>query len=351
MSRLQPARIHLLPLLALALAACSSVPDTGLRLPNRTYVNPVLGRDFPDPAVLRAPDGWFFAYATQSGSGGRTLNIQVARSPDLVQWEHLGDALPGKPRWAAAKQKFWAPQVIHDPTQDKYFMYYSAEPDGVRGKCLAVAAAMTPYGPFIDSGEPLLCGEGIEHVDPMAFDDPKTGKRLLYWGSGSRPIKVRELAPDRVRFLPQSSPQVVIFPDASKDYSSLIEGAWVIFRHGFYYLFYSGDRCCTSDPRYAVMVARASDALGPFEVLGSAILERNEAWLAPGHNSIVTDDEGIEWMLYHAIRADRAHSEDRARVMLLERVIYRDGWPRVAGNQPSVGPQVAPAIRPVVASQ
>ena len=93
---------RLLPLLTLTIAACATLPE-------RTYVNPVIDRDFPDPAVLRAPDGWFYAYATQSESNGRMLNIQVARSRDLVQWALLGDALPGKPRWAATRQEFWAP--------------------------------------------------------------------------------------------------------------------------------------------------------------------------------------------------------------------------------------------------
>lgn len=30
--------------------------------------------------------------------GGKWVNIQLARSADLVSWQHLGDALPAKPR-------------------------------------------------------------------------------------------------------------------------------------------------------------------------------------------------------------------------------------------------------------
>ena len=64
------------------------------------YVNPVLDADFPDPAVILAPDGYYYAYATQTLRDGEWINIQVARSADLVHWEHLGDALPEKPDWA-----------------------------------------------------------------------------------------------------------------------------------------------------------------------------------------------------------------------------------------------------------
>jgi arabinan endo-1,5-alpha-L-arabinosidase len=302
-----------------------SPPD----LASRTYANPVLERDFPDPAALRGPDGWFYAYATQSHSASAVWNVQVARSRDLVGWEHLGDALPEKPRWAGSKQVFWAPHVLYDAGIRKYFMYYSAEPDSAKGKCLAVATADAPAGPFADSGAPLLCGEGIEHIDPMAFDDPQTGARLLYWGSGFKPIRVQELAPDRLRFLPGSAPRDLLFPDAQLPYRSLIEGAWLHYRAGTYYLFHSGDRCCLPEPRYAVFVARAASALGPFELLPQPILVKNDDWLAPGHNSVATDDAGDDWMLYHAIRAAPV------RLMLLDRIEYRDGWPRVAGDRPS----------------
>src|SRR3954465_8253610 len=92
-----------------------------------TYVNPVLDADFPDPAVIEAPDGYYYAYATQTLLDSGWINIQVARSADLIHWEHLGDALPEKPSWARGTQDLWAPYVLFDGT--RYLMYYSATPD------------------------------------------------------------------------------------------------------------------------------------------------------------------------------------------------------------------------------
>lgn len=351
----RPILLLLALLAAPGLSGCAHDAEPAVR-----YANPVLDRDFPDPAVLRAPDGFYYAYATQGGDGEGMDNVQVARSRDLVAWEKIGDALPVKPGWASRTQDFWAPHV--QAANGRYFLYYSARPDAAladesRGLCLAVATAERPEGPFTDIGRPLQCGPGFVNIDPMAYDDPATGKRLLYWGSGFGPVKVQELAPDRISFAPDSAPVDLIHPVKSEDpdaYQRLIEGAWVIRRGGWYYLFYSGDNCCGPNAHYAAMVARSRSATGPFETMAQAtgapdsvILARGGVWLAPGHNAIVRDDEGTDWIVYHAVDSRRprrkpADEVNTRRVMLIDRVVWQDGWPRVEGGIPSIGPRAAP---------
>ena len=86
----------------LALALCAGCAPPLLETPlEPVHANPVIDADFPDPAVIRSSDGYYYAYATQTERGGKWLNLQVARSADLVTWEHLGDALPTKPGWAS----------------------------------------------------------------------------------------------------------------------------------------------------------------------------------------------------------------------------------------------------------
>lgn len=336
-------------LCAAAIAGCAPLRDAGHAAADRSYANPVLDRDFPDPAVLATADGWYYAFATQTIFAGGAINIQVGRSRDLVRWEHLGEALPAKPTWASATQNFWAPHVLHDPGLGRFVMYYSAEPEGARGRCLAVATARSPDGPYADSGRPLICGDGLEHIDPMAFDDPRTGKRLLYWGSASRPIRVQELSADRLGFLEGSRPVEVAFPDERIGFRRLIEGAWVIYRNGTYFLFYSGEHCCGTEARYAIMAARSNSAFGPFEHFPgpggtSVIVGESAAWRAPGHNSIVSDAGGADWMLYHAYSTASNDASPGRRVMLLDPITYREGWPRVAGDRPSSSPRNAPAL-------
>jgi arabinan endo-1,5-alpha-L-arabinosidase len=289
--------------------------------------NPVIDADFPDPTIVRF-GSFYYAYATQ----GSRSHIQAARSTDLQHWEMLPDVLPQAPVWA--DRHYWAPHVMYDATLKKYILFYSGEStDEKTGKCLGVAFADKPEGPFVDKGTPLLCGDGFVNIDPMAMIDPKTKKKLLYWGSGFEPLKVQEMADDWTTFKVGTKPKNIVWPKKENQYTNLIEGSWVDIQDGKYYIYYSGDNCCGDNANYAVLVARADNAFGPFvpygEVNGtgkSAILEKDSTWLAPGHNSIFIDAKGDKWIAYHAI--DRKNSK-KGRVMCLKRITYVNGWPVV----------------------
>jgi beta-xylosidase len=290
--------------------------------------NPVLDKDFPDPTVIRSGSK-YYAYATNSGA-----NIQVAVSEDLQQWKILSDAMPAKPVWA--DKDFWAPHVLYDSSLKKYLLFYSGESvDEKLGKCLGIAFSDAPEGPFVDMGKPLLCGETFVNIDPMAFADPKTGRHWLFWGSGLRPIKVQEMNKDWTAFLPGTAPKDVI-PVNKESYDRLVEGAWVDYENGKYYLYYSGDNCCGERAHYAVMVARSDNVTGPYERFGetngtgsSVILEQDSNWLAPGHNSIVSDDRGRKYIAYHAI-SKKQNRKNGGRVFCIAPVEYVNGWPQIS---------------------
>lgn len=309
--------------------------------------NPVFNHDFADPTVILAPDGKYYAYATNAMQDGKWINIQVASSTDLFNWQLIGDALPQKPAWAATTQNYWAPHVLYDEDMKQYVMFYCAKSDDTTyGMCIGVAFASGPAGPFIDKGTPLMKGKDFKVLDPMAMIDPKTKKKIMYWGSAFAPISISELTNDWKDTSTGHKAIPLLFTNTEKEYTKLIEGAWVDYHNGQYYLYYSGDNCCGDNANYAVMVARADNAFGPFTRLGetradssSVILEKDDTWFAPGHNSIVHDNNGNIWIAYHAIwnkeaAASRAEKKNKyvRRVMCIQPVVYKNGWPVVEKN-------------------
>lgn len=302
----------------------------------------VLDRDFPDPSVLKAADGFYYAYGTQTPEGtSGMINLQVARSKDLAKWEYLGEGLPTKPTWASRTQNIWAPHVSY--YQGKYILYYSADPNTQTGLCLAVATSLSPRGPFVDNGEPLLCGRSFVNIDPMQFEDPKTGSAYLIWGSGFEPLKIQKLAEDRTHFSEGSTPTDIIWPipDSRPDnYQNLVEGSWMLEKDGWYYLFFSGDNCCDLKPHYGVMVARSRSVTGPFENFSdglglhkNVVVAEDETWSAPGHNAVVKDEKGEYWIFYHGIRRKdpylRGSQNAVRRPLLRSRIKFENEWPRL----------------------
>jgi arabinan endo-1,5-alpha-L-arabinosidase len=143
-------------------------------------------------------------------------------------------------------------------------------------------------------------------------------------------------------FAEGSLPVDLVWPNGlDGGFPRLVEASWVIYREGFYYLFYSGDNCCGPDAEYGVMVARSESAMGPFETLEQAkgvphslILHKCDRWLAPGHNCIAVDKAGQMWIIYHAIDVNRPRQtqEDEInsrRILMMDKVEWKDGWPYV----------------------
>jgi len=361
---IEPERLNsILPILYLCLfiflVTSAKAQLKGKNAPGQTYTNPVLNTIFADPAVIKAPDGWYYAYATRTWHEEKEMiHLQVARSRDLVHWDYLPDAMPVKPFWADSTTEFWAPDIQYDADSKTYYLYIASGHNGSREHCIGVLTSSSPTGPFTDMGKPLVCGPGYTHIDPMVFQDPKTGRRYILWGSDHAPIQMQEMK-GWTQLKPGSKPIDLLLPTKKQNnYDNMIEGPWLIYTKGYYYLFFSGDNCCGPKSHYAVMVARAKKITGPYEkfkgVDGSGngvILELNSHFDAPGHNAVITTNNGKQyWMLYHAIDPkDRFQSKKSPvgmtfdkRVLLLDQITFKDGWPRIKDNSPSFVPRPAP---------
>lgn len=320
-------RLLILALALTLLAGCSAGGGA------KKYTNPVFPHDAPDPTVIRAADGAFYAYTTEATYDGKPSLYPILKSADLVSWTKVGDVFSQPPAWASVD--FWAPHILQ--RGGKYYLYYAAKARETGTTAIGVAVADNPAGPFTDKGSPVILGAGFYTIDPFILEDGD--KLYLYYGSDRKPIIVTELTPDGMNV--QGQETQVLLPSLKFDgYEMLVEGPWVIKREGYYYLFYSGDDCCDG-PHYAVLVARSKSPLGPFEKAPhNPILAASDRWNGPGHNGAIQDDNGDWWMLYHAMDKQ---SSSRDRIMLLDKITWQaDGWP--ARITPSATPQPAPRI-------
>jgi arabinan endo-1,5-alpha-L-arabinosidase len=53
-----------------------------------------------------------------------------------------------------------------------------------------------------------------------------------------------------------------------------------------------------------------------------------------GHNAeIVSDDEGNDWIPYHSYLRNEP---EKGRVLLLDKIVWENDWPTIAGGTPSL---------------
>ncbi len=214
-------------------------------------------------------------------------------------------------------------------------MYYSKSVWGGEWTCgIGVATAVSPEGPFTDHGA-LFISEDIgvrNSIDPFFMEDG--GKKYVFWGS-FHGIYGIELTDDGLAVKPGSAPVPIA--------GNQMEGSYIHKRGDYYYLFGSNGSCCEGvNSTYQVVYGRSKSLFGPYltkegqsmlEGHYNVLLHGNEIVAGPGHNAeFITDDKGKTWMLYHGyLKSD----PDAGRQVFMDKVEWIDGWPVVAGSEPS----------------
>ena len=288
----------------------------------QTYRNPVIPGDFPDPSVIRVGEDY---YATAT-TGGWAPEFPILHSTDLINWKTIGAVFYEKPAWA--KGDFWAPEITED--RGRYFVYYTARRDEGKGKkgtlCVAVAVAAKPAGPYTDKGA-LICQE-MGSIDAFFVRD-ENGKPFLIWkedgNDRGKPtwLYAQQLDESGTKLLGKPHR---LFRNTEPWEKHVIEGAYILRRDGWFYLFYSGNACCGRSCDYALGVARAKNLLGKWEKNpANPILKANEIWQCPGHGSMVKTPDGRDFLLYHAYRKG-AIGFIIGREALLDEVKFQNGW-------------------------
>ena len=327
-----------------------------------------------DPAIIQGQAGdpyWYIFCTTDPLNGSdRDTNgnfnfrlIPILRSLDLVNWEYTGDAFSVRPDWVADDAGLWAPDIQY--MNGMYYLYYTASwtdlPGG--GSAIGVATSASPTGPFVDSGTPVVephapdcCPGDRRWVFDSSIITDDSGQMWIYYGSYFGGISVRQLSADGFTSDPSTQTNVTI--------ANRYEGAYVVKKFGYYYLFASATDCCRGPlTGYSVFVGRATSPTGPFvdrdgvsmldsRVGGTPVISMNgNRWVGPGHNSVFTDFAGQDWFVYHAIDRNDPYFEGAVgftkRPFLIDVLTWKNRWPEVRnGLWASDTPQPAPAAFP-----
>lgn len=120
-----------------------------------------------DPFVLdnTARDGYYYMYVTEG-------SLFCYRSRDLMSWEPVGNALdnmeysaPGKlsETRRATWKDIWAPEIVYDAEENRYFLFFSA----------------TPQEANLKAGKGIKAGEGYELMMVAVSEHPDRGFQVV----------------------------------------------------------------------------------------------------------------------------------------------------------------------------
>ena len=388
---------------AASLASQQTVPQ------GTTYSNPVIPQTTPDPAIIKALDGYYYLMASSDFWSDGTFHIlPIYRTSDLVHWTFVGDAFPGRPDWVSPSAGLWAPDLQY--YNHKYYMYYTASDTNplpnygtTGGSAIGVATADSPAGPWTDAGD--AAGGSYQHgpivpprpcafttdphcyyatIDPAEFTD-QDGQKYMYYGSYFGGTLVQKMTEDGLH---------VAEPAIQIGHWDRYEGTYII-RHDvngkpYYYNFSSSANCCGGpNTAYSVVVNRATSPLGPFVDQNGFPMERpspqaaptqrpsddpagdnvgaqgggyptlkqnGNQWQGVGHNAIITDLSGQDWIVYHAVDKNNGWVDNvpanlpfqiTYRQLLIDRIDWTpDGWPVVNNGAGPSTTNVAPITTP-----
>lgn len=286
--------------LAVTCGCSGNKNNEGINSEAKTFVykgNPLVRDKFTaDPAPLVVGDTLYLYvghdewYEGQdSASGGKEFNITewlCYSTPDMANWTDHGAVLsPADFSWAVGEA--WAAQVVEK--NGKYYYYVTAQGgEPFVGKCVGVAVADSPTGPFKDAiGRPLVDDKMTDNgergwwndIDPTVLIDGD--EAWLCWGNGT--CFLAKLGSDMVSI--DGEIEVVDLP-------KYMEGPWLHKRNDIYYLTYASE----GGGSEAIDYATAPSMTGPWthqgQLTGNA---ENSFTIHPG----IINFKGQDYLFYH----------------------------------------------------
>jgi arabinan endo-1,5-alpha-L-arabinosidase len=289
--------------------------------------------DFWAPEMAKAGDEYWLCYTARQRSNALAIGLAKSDSP-FGPWRDLGRPLiaghavnttgiPDDPNRPLLSGGVIDAHIFIDGNGERY-LYWKADTNGIWPRPLARLLRERPelierlfareedrrtaaFGAAI-----VAWADGRRPIERFFWMQPLIEAALANWRpvqkalesfglagaileSMRTPIYAQRLADDGASLL--GEPTIVLANDQDWE-GHLIEGPWVTFQKGRYWLFYAGNDFST--PAYGIGVAVADHPLGPFEKQADALLRSTRQWTAPGHASVACGLDGRPQLFFHA---------------------------------------------------
>ncbi|KAF3935046.1 hypothetical protein ABW20_dc0106317 [Dactylellina cionopaga] len=266
-----------------------------------------------DPAVIRrSSDGRYYRFSTNN-------KISISSATSIAgPWTYLGQALPNGSKISGfSGVDLWAPDLVYN--NGVYYLYYSVSSFGTQNSAIGVATSTTmDPGSWVDQGATGVSSKSGSAYNAIDSNIVKVGSDFYmsfgsFWGDIYQ-VKMNS------NLLKNSGSSYQI---AWTSYGNgAMEGSFIYYRSGYYYLFTSWGNCCQLVPRpaagteYHMRVCRSASATGGYvdkngvdckKSGGTIVLQSHDYVYAPGHGGVI-DISGTGSVLYYHYGKESSHN-------------------------------------------
>jgi arabinan endo-1,5-alpha-L-arabinosidase len=299
-----------------------------------------------DPTIIRQ-GGTYYVLSTDPGTVNGVAQVgylAILTSTDQINWTRSGQVFNTLPAWASAYNNvLWAPDVSF--FNGVYHVYYTVSSFGTNNSAIGLATAPSMTGPWTDSGGPILTSSAANKAynaidENILLDYGSSGTTLQHvwmtYGSFFGGIYQRELNPvtGQLSSTNTTAVQLATRPGVT---GNPVEGASLVQKNGYYYLFVSFGACCntlyTTDT-YQIAVGRSTSPQGPFvdqagtsmlQGGGTIILSTSGEFTAPGGEFVYTDAVNGDLITFHAL----ANNQNGLDYLFVNQLTWPNGWPLI----------------------
>jgi beta-xylosidase len=239
------------------LSGTQSIPSEKLKLSG--------GMGTHDPCIIKA-NGIYYVFSTgkeRTAADPGGISFHVSGNNLTGPWSFAGE-IP-VPDWTKTKYgvtNLWAPELVYNKSEAKYYLYYAASKFGTNQSGIGVASSSNPsdINSWTDHGEILSSiGQDYNAIDPNVFYDSASGWWYMAWGSFFSGIKIQKMSS-------MTALTGQIYTLAARDFpGDPIEAPSITKRGKYYYLFVSWDLCCKGIlSTYKTIIGRSDSITGPY---------------------------------------------------------------------------------------